>query len=99
MPNYKPSVEHERRFNKHMQEVVRKEIIKWFDAKVIYPIADSSLVHHVQCVPKKWGMTAVPDDWNDLVEMRLVTKWRVCMDYIKFNASTKKDHFPIRFME
>ena len=52
MPNYKPSVEHERRFNKHMQEVVRKEIIKWFDAKVIYPIADSSWVSPVQYVPK-----------------------------------------------
>ena len=42
MPNHKPSIEHQRRLNPHMQEEVKKEIIKWLDAGVIYPIADSS---------------------------------------------------------
>ncbi|XP_019259595.1 PREDICTED: uncharacterized protein LOC109237708 [Nicotiana attenuata] len=37
----KPSVEHQRRLNPSMQEVVKKEIIKWLDAGVVYPIADS----------------------------------------------------------
>ena len=53
MPDHKPSIEHQRRLNPPMQEVVKKEIIKWLDAGVIYPIADSSWVYPVQCVPKK----------------------------------------------
>ncbi|WMV32699.1 hypothetical protein MTR67_026084 [Solanum verrucosum] len=36
-----------------MQEVVKKEIIIWLDARVVYPIADSKRVSPVQCVPKK----------------------------------------------
>ena len=43
-----------------MQEVVKKEIIKWLDAGVIYPIADSSWVCPVQCIPNKGGTTVVP---------------------------------------
>ncbi|XP_070015443.1 uncharacterized protein [Nicotiana sylvestris] len=49
----KPRVEHQRRLNLSMQEVVKKEIIKWLDAGVAYPIADSSWVSPVQCVPKR----------------------------------------------
>ncbi|XP_015163880.1 uncharacterized protein [Solanum tuberosum] len=37
----KPSVEHQRRLNPPMQEVVKKEIIKWLDTGVIYRIADN----------------------------------------------------------
>ena len=39
MPDHKPSIEHQRNLNPPMQEVVKKEIIKWLDAGVIYPIA------------------------------------------------------------
>ena len=42
-----------------MQEVVKKDIIKWLDARVIYPIADSSWGCHVQYVPKIGGMKVV----------------------------------------
>ena len=55
-----------------MQEVVKKEIIKWLDAGVIYPIADSSWVCPVLCVPKKGGTNVVPNEKNELVRMRLV---------------------------
>ena len=82
-----------------MQEVVKKEIIKWLDAGVIYPIADISWVCPVQCVPKKGGMTVVPNKKNELVPMRPVTGWRVCMDYHKLNSWTEKDHFPMPFMD
>ena len=41
MPDNKTSIEHQRRLNPHMQEVVKKEIIKWLDVGVIYSIADS----------------------------------------------------------
>ena len=39
---HKPSVEAQRRLNPTMKEVVRKEVLKWLDAGVIYPISDSS---------------------------------------------------------
>ena len=44
MPDYKPRIEHQRRLNTLMKKLVNKEIIKWLDAGVIYPIADNSWV-------------------------------------------------------
>ncbi|XP_070046312.1 uncharacterized protein [Nicotiana tomentosiformis] len=49
----KLSIKHQRRFNEAMPEVVKKEIINWLDAEVIYHISDSSWTSPVQCVPKK----------------------------------------------
>ena len=73
MPCHKRSIEHQRRLNPPMQEVVKKEIIKWLDAIVIYLIADSSWVCPAECVPKKGGMSVVPNKKNELVPMRSVT--------------------------
>ena len=73
MPDHKPSIESQRRLNQPMQEVVKKEIIKWLDAGVIYPITDRSWVCPVQCVPKKGGMIVVANEKNELVLMRPVT--------------------------
>nr|GEX67808.1 reverse transcriptase domain-containing protein [Tanacetum cinerariifolium] len=56
-------------------------------------------VSHVHCVPKKGGMTVIKNDENKLVPTRLVTGWRVCIDYRKLNETTRKDHFPLPFME
>jgi len=50
-----------------MKEVVRKEVIKWLDAGIIYPISDSQWVSPVQVVPKKGGMTVVPNEKNELI--------------------------------
>ncbi|KAL4377420.1 hypothetical protein GQ457_02G021700 [Hibiscus cannabinus] len=62
------SVEPQRRLlNPTMKKVVMKEIIKWLDAGVIYPISDSSWVSHVQCVPKKEGITIVTNDENEIL--------------------------------
>ena len=41
---HKLSVEAHRRLNPTMKEVVRKEVLKWLDVGVIYPILDSSCV-------------------------------------------------------
>lgn len=94
----KPIVEQQRRLNPVMKELVKKEILKWLDAGIIYPNSDSSWVSHVQCVPKKGGMTVVKNENNELIPTRTVTGWRVCMDYRKLNKATRKDHFPIPFI-
>ena len=51
--NTKTSIEHQRRLNLVIKEVVRKEVLKWLNAGFIYAISDSSWVSPVHVVPKK----------------------------------------------
>nr|GEW66017.1 hypothetical protein [Tanacetum cinerariifolium] len=67
--DFKPVVQHQRRVNPKIHEVIKKEVLKLLDAGLIYPISDSP-----------WG-------------------WRVCIDYRKLNDATRKDHFPLSFMD
>ncbi|XP_070002711.1 uncharacterized protein [Nicotiana sylvestris] len=96
---HKPSREHQRRLNPNMKEVVKKEVIKWLDAGISFPISDSSWFIPVQCVPKKGGMTVVKNNNNELISTRTATGWRICMDYRKSNLATRKDHFPLPFID
>ena len=93
------SIEAQRRLNPAMKEVVKKEVLKWLDAGVVFPISDSKWVIPVQCVPKKEGMTVVPNKNNELIPTRTVTGWRICMDYRKLNTATKNDHFPLPLID
>ncbi|GJV90536.1 reverse transcriptase domain-containing protein [Tanacetum coccineum] len=95
----KPVIQRQRRLNLNMKEFVKKEIIKLLDAGIIYPIEDSPWVSPVHYVPKKRGMTVVTNEENELVPTRTVTGWRICIDYRKFNEATRKDHFPLPFMD
>ncbi|CAN6685846.1 unnamed protein product [Malus baccata var. baccata] len=95
----KTSREAQRRLNPPMMEVVKKEIIKLLDCGVVYPISDSRWVSPVQCVPKKSGVTVVANPENELVPQRIQTGWRVCIDYRKLNTTTRKDHFPLPFID
>mgnify|MGYP002331791900 CR=1 FL=1 len=69
-----------------MQEVVKNEIINWLFVGVVYPIDHSCLMCPMQCVPKKGGISVLHNAKNELIPMRLVTGWRVCMDYHNLNA-------------
>ncbi|KAM1904104.1 hypothetical protein ACFX13_041535 [Malus domestica] len=82
-----------------MMDVVKKEIIKLLDCGVIYPISDSHWVSPVQVVPKKFGVIVVKNEDNELVPTRIQIGWRVCIDYRKLNATTRKDHFLLPFID
>ena len=91
----KTSVEHQKRLNPVMKDVVRKEVLKWLNAGFIYAISDSLWVSPVHVVPKDGGFTVIRNEKNELIPTRTVTGWKVCIDYKKLNTVTKKDHFPL----
>ncbi|GKD27558.1 hypothetical protein Tco_1233772, partial [Tanacetum coccineum] len=97
--DYEPAAQHQRRVNPKIHNVIKKEVEKLLDAGLIYPISDSPWVSPVHCVPKKGGMTIVTNDENELVPTRVVTGWRVCINYRKLNKATRKDHFPLPFID
>ncbi|GJR74929.1 reverse transcriptase domain-containing protein [Tanacetum coccineum] len=95
----KPEIQHQRKVNPKIHEVIKKEVIKLLDAGLIYPISDSPWVSPVHYVPKKGGMTVVTNEDNELIPTRLVTGWRVCIDHQKLNDDTQKYHFPFPFID
>ena len=97
--NAKTSIEHQRRLNPVMKEVVGKEVLKWLNAGFIYAISDSSWVSPVHVVLKKGGFIVIKNEKNELIPTRTVTGWRVCIDYRKLNTATRKDHFPMPFID
>ncbi|GJU36719.1 reverse transcriptase domain-containing protein [Tanacetum coccineum] len=87
------------RLNPKVQDVVKNEMVKLLGSGLIYPISDSSWVSPIHVVPKKGGMTVVLNDNNELIPSRIVTGWQVCIDYRKLNDATRKDHFPLPFID
>nr|GEW32983.1 reverse transcriptase domain-containing protein [Tanacetum cinerariifolium] len=88
--DYSPKVQSQRRFKPKIHDVMKKEVEKLLDAGLIYPISYSPWVSSIHCVPKKGGMTVITNDENKLVLTRLVTRWRVCIDYQKLNEATRR---------
>nr|GEY22362.1 reverse transcriptase domain-containing protein [Tanacetum cinerariifolium] len=74
--DYKQAVQHQRRVNPKIHDVIKKEVEKILDAGLIYPIYDSPWVRPMHCVPKKGGFTVVENEDNELIPNRLVTGWR-----------------------
>nr|GEV41759.1 hypothetical protein [Tanacetum cinerariifolium] len=71
--DFTPAVQHQRRVNPKIDDVIKQEVIKHFDAGLIYPISNSPWVSPVHCVPKKGGFTVVENEENELIPTRLVT--------------------------
>jgi hypothetical protein len=82
-----------------MREVVKKEVLKSLKAGVIYHVSGSEWVSLVQVVPKKGGMTVIRNEKNQLIPQRAVTSWWMCIDYWKLSKATRKDHFPLSFID
>nr|GEU48747.1 reverse transcriptase domain-containing protein [Tanacetum cinerariifolium] len=97
--DFKPAVQHQRRVNPKIHDVIKQEVIKLLEAGLIYPIFDCPWVSPMHCVAKKGGFIVVENEDNELISTRLVKGWRVYIDYLKLNEATRKDHFPLPFMD
>ena len=97
--NAKTFVEHQRRLNPAMKEVVRKEVLKWLNVGFIYAISDSPWVSPIHVIPKKGGFIVIINNKNELIPTRIVTGWRVCIDYRKLKTAKRKDHYPLPFID
>ena len=82
-----------------MKEVVRKEALKWLDVGVIHPIFDSPWVSPMQVVQKKSGMIVISTKNDILLPLRTTTGWRIYIDYRRLIKATRKDHFPLPFLD
>ena len=50
-------------------------------------------------VPTKGGFTVIRNEKNELILTRIVSGWRVCIDYRKLNTATRKDHYPLSVID
>nr|GEV53011.1 reverse transcriptase domain-containing protein [Tanacetum cinerariifolium] len=97
--DFEPAVQHQRRVNPKIHDVINQEVLKLLDAGLIYHIFNSPWVSPTHCVPKKGGFTIVENEENELILTHLVMGWHVCINYQKLNEATRKDHFPLPFMD
>ncbi|XP_042396420.1 uncharacterized protein LOC121986519 [Zingiber officinale] len=95
----RPVRQPQRRLNPLILDVVKKEVTRLLQAAIIYPISDSKWVSLIHVVPKKSGVTVVANEENELVPTRVKNSWRVCVDYRKLNQASRKDHYPLPFID
>ena len=81
-----------------MKEVIKKKVLKWLNVGFIYAISNSPWVSPSHVVPKRGGFTVIGNEKNELIPTRTVIGWRVCIDYKKLSTTTRKDHYPLPFI-
>jgi hypothetical protein len=69
------------------------------DVEIIYLISDSKWVSPIHVMLKKVRITVIKNKDNELVLTHVQSRWRVCIDYRKLNTVTRKDHFPLPFID
>ena len=74
------------RLNPRYSLMVKEEIDRFLEAGFIYPVSNSEWVSPIVVVPKKVGADGK-------------VKIQVCQDFRKLNVATKKDYFPLPFMD
>ncbi|GKA87133.1 reverse transcriptase domain-containing protein [Tanacetum coccineum] len=100
-------------YNKKISFKVGDEIITFdFEKSMRFPLSDEDTCHSADiidlsislgkpssCGSKKGGTTVIANKDKELIPTRTVTGWRVCIDYKKLNDATRKDHFPLPFID
>ncbi|XP_075475699.1 uncharacterized protein LOC142509748 [Primulina tabacum] len=94
--SYTPYVDHQRRLNPAMKEVVKNKVLKLLNAGVIYANSDSSWVSPIQVVPKKGGITVVRNENDELISTRTITGWRMRCQEKNLVLNWKKCHFMVQ---
>ena len=82
-----------------MKEVVRKEILKLLEAGIIYYVVYSDWVSSVYCVFKKGGIIIVFNDKDELILQRIITGYRMVIDFRKLNKVIRKDYYFLFFID
>ncbi|GKA06190.1 hypothetical protein Tco_0685414 [Tanacetum coccineum] len=89
------------------------EVLQYHEREIAWSIMDikgidsSFCTHKIlvedefkpRVVPKKRGMTIVKNEKDEFISKWTVTGWRVYIDYCKLNNATRKDHFPLPFID
>lgn len=57
----------QKRLNPILIEVVKKKVLKWFAASIIYCFLDSKYASPIQCVPKKRGVIVITKEKNEFI--------------------------------
>lgn len=68
-------------------------------AILFFRISNSTWVSLVHCVPKMGGFMALPNKHNELIPTRTIIGYQMCIDYRKLSKESRKDHYPLPFID